>query len=140
MNTWVLCLSRRNALEWTIRSRSRWNGVRWSESSSGMSRRPGYERAASGDRLSSDRSIRSRKETWAVPGISPNLGPCAGDDRVEVEVARVGPEPLGHERGAGRPDQRGAGRLAAHVETHQKAGGVGIAAARRVDHLRLEGL
>jgi hypothetical protein len=28
MNTWVLCLSRRNAFEWMIRSRSRSNTVR----------------------------------------------------------------------------------------------------------------
>src|SRR4051794_24267683 len=49
MNTCVLCLSRRNAFEWTIRSRSRWNGVRSGESGSGTQRRAGYERVASGD-------------------------------------------------------------------------------------------
>ena len=36
MNTCVLCLRRRNAFEWTIRSRSRTNGVRWSESGLGL--------------------------------------------------------------------------------------------------------
>src|SRR2546423_541052 len=49
MKTCVLCFSRRNAFEWTIRSRSRWNGVRSGESSSGWARRAGYERAASCD-------------------------------------------------------------------------------------------
>src|SRR5918992_1988545 len=71
MNTCVLCLSRRNALECTIRSRSRWNGVRWSESSSGSSRTAGYERVASGESCCSYRSIRSlkleRAKAWAMP-------------------------------------------------------------------------
>src|SRR4051812_24686534 len=49
MNTCVLCFSRRNALECTIRSRSRWNGVRSGESGSGTTLRAGYERVASGD-------------------------------------------------------------------------------------------
>src|SRR5947199_10539397 len=49
MNTWVLCLSRRNAFEWTILSGSRWNGVRRGESSSRTARRAGYDRAASGE-------------------------------------------------------------------------------------------
>src|SRR4051812_38498334 len=66
MNTWVLCLRRRNALEWTIRSRSRWNGVRRGESSSGAARRAGYERAASGDSwVRSNASMRSWKERSA---------------------------------------------------------------------------
>src|SRR5687767_13718068 len=69
MNTCVLCFSRRNAFEWTIRSRSLWKGVRWSESGSGSSRTAGYERVASGERPSSCRSIRSRNEvraSWAM--------------------------------------------------------------------------
>jgi hypothetical protein len=37
-NTWVLYLSLRNDFEWTIRSRSRWNGVRRPQSGSGRSR------------------------------------------------------------------------------------------------------
>src|SRR5437588_11471420 len=57
MNTWVLCFSRRNAFECTIRSRSRWNGVRRGESSSGATRRAGYERAASGDSVASSRAL-----------------------------------------------------------------------------------
>src|SRR4051812_12471433 len=66
MNPCVLCFSRRNALEWTIRSRSRWNGVRSDESSSVTARRAGYERAASGDScVRSNASIRSWKERSA---------------------------------------------------------------------------
>src|SRR3954468_5366231 len=66
MKTWVLCLRRRNALEWTIRSRSRWNGVRSGESSSATARRAGYERAASGDNwVRSNASMRSWKERSA---------------------------------------------------------------------------
>src|SRR5918999_3396166 len=61
MNTCVLCLRRLNAFEWTMRSRSRWNGVRWSESGSGSSRDAGYERVASGESCSSLRSTRARK-------------------------------------------------------------------------------
>src|SRR5918996_4818720 len=38
MNTWVLCLRRRNALVWTIRSRSRWKAVRRSWGGSSRSR------------------------------------------------------------------------------------------------------
>src|SRR5439155_25097748 len=38
MNTWVLCLSRLKAFEWTIRSRSRWNSVRSGWGSSAVSR------------------------------------------------------------------------------------------------------
>src|SRR3954469_8877058 len=49
MNTWVLCLSRRKAFEWTMRSRSRWNGVRSGESGSETTLRAGYERVASGE-------------------------------------------------------------------------------------------
>src|SRR3954452_11225607 len=68
MNTCVLCLSRRKALQWTIRSRSRWNGVRTGESSSSTSRRAGYERWASGERNSSSiAEIRSRKAMALVP-------------------------------------------------------------------------
>src|SRR3546814_10310438 len=38
MKTWVLCLSRRKAVEWMIRSRSRWKQVRVSLSGSGWKR------------------------------------------------------------------------------------------------------
>src|SRR5205823_3935485 len=53
MKTCALSFRRRNAFEWTIRSRSRWNGVRSGESSSGWARRAGYERDASADRADS---------------------------------------------------------------------------------------
>ena len=39
MKTWVLCFSRRNALQWTMRSRSRWKGVRRVQGSSVVSAR-----------------------------------------------------------------------------------------------------
>src|SRR5688572_16655548 len=63
MKTCVLCFSRRNAFECTMRSRSRWKGVRSGESSSWTARRAGYERAASGDSwVRSIASIRSWNE------------------------------------------------------------------------------
>src|SRR3954452_12092403 len=66
MKTWVLCLRRRNALEWTIRSRLRWSGCPSGESSSAPPRRAGYERAAGGDsRVRSNASMRSWKERSA---------------------------------------------------------------------------
>ena len=46
--TWVLCFSRRNALEWMIRSRSRSNAVRNSSGSSGRSRPRLLDRAGGG--------------------------------------------------------------------------------------------
>src|SRR5829696_608708 len=73
MNTWVLCFRRRNALECTIRSRSRWKGVRWSESDSESSRTAGYERVASGESDSSSRSIRSLNEVRASWAMAPRL-------------------------------------------------------------------
>src|ERR687893_1218071 len=91
MNTWVLCFSRRNALECTIRSRSRWKGVRWSESGSGSSRTAGYERVASGESDSSSRrSIRSRKlvrASWAInsPILAGSFGQRAEGGGADVE-------------------------------------------------------
>ena len=51
MNTWVLPFSRRNDLQCTIRSRSRWNGVRSGQISPSACSLPrvSYERTASGD-------------------------------------------------------------------------------------------
>src|SRR3954452_707397 len=67
MNTCVLCLGRRNAFEWTIRSRSRWNGVRTGESCSGIARSAGYERVARGDRRACSKAcMRSLKELTAT--------------------------------------------------------------------------
>src|SRR5829696_1808416 len=42
MNTCVLCFSRRKALAWTMRSRSRWNGVLSEHSSSSRRRTAGW--------------------------------------------------------------------------------------------------
>src|SRR5215216_5584682 len=99
MNTCVLCLSRRNAFEWTIRSRSRWNGVRWSESGSSRTRRAGYDGVASGEwRASSARSIRSRKDARASLVIggrrfsqagSAQSGLCGGHARDRHAVRRA---------------------------------------------------
>src|SRR3954454_11711389 len=67
MNTCVLCLSRRNAFACTIRSRSRWNGVRTGESCSGIALRGGYERVGRGEnRASSKACMRSLKELTAT--------------------------------------------------------------------------
>src|SRR3954470_12183614 len=58
MKTCVFPLRRRKGLEWRMRSRSRWNGVRSRESPSSRSRpRVSYERTASGE---SQRSSCSR--------------------------------------------------------------------------------
>ena len=72
MKTWVFPFSRRNGFEWTIRSRSRWNGVRTPHGSSGR-RRPlvSYERTASGDSHASSRSrTRSSKSRDARSIVS----------------------------------------------------------------------
>ena len=61
-NTCVLCLSRRNVLECTIRSRSRWNGVRSEQSGSGRRRTAGYDSVARGDSVAaSSARMRSAK-------------------------------------------------------------------------------
>ena len=74
MKTWVFPFSRRNGFEWTIRSRSRWNGVRTSDSGSGTGLpRVSNERTANGDRLSSSARIRaSNVIRWrsAIPTAS----------------------------------------------------------------------
>src|SRR5690348_16193212 len=62
MNTCVLCMRRRNAFEWTIRSRSRWKSVRIGSRGSGRARpRDAALRAAYGARsCSSHASVVSR--------------------------------------------------------------------------------
>src|SRR3954454_18083021 len=69
--TCVLCRRRRKAFEWTIRSRSRWNGVRRRHSSSEASRpRVSYERTASGEsHCSSCSRTESAKPTATCPAI-----------------------------------------------------------------------
>src|SRR5215218_6189844 len=96
MKTWVLCLRRRNAFECTIRSRSRWNGVRWSES--GCARRAGYERVASGDSSFSLRSIRSRKRVrtaWVTGARLSAREALAGAEGGRARVELVQLEPAG---------------------------------------------
>ena len=75
MNTCVLPFRRRNGFEWTIRSRSRWNGVRTGESSSGRSRpRVSYERTASGEsQPSSSSRMRAANVSAMVSGIASSL-------------------------------------------------------------------
>ena len=66
MKTCVFPFSRRNAFEWTMRSRSRWNGVRTLDSSSGSALpRVSYERIAKGESDSSRARIRSSKPVAA---------------------------------------------------------------------------
>src|SRR5215211_2608642 len=75
MNTCVLPFRRRNGFEWTIRSRSRWNGVRTGDSSSGWSRpRVSYDSTASGESqaLSSSR-VRAANVSAIVSGIASSL-------------------------------------------------------------------
>src|SRR5918998_2203132 len=75
MKTCVLPFSRRNGFECTIRSRSRWNGVRTRHSASGAERpRVSYERTASGesDRSSCSRT-RSAKASATLPASSGTL-------------------------------------------------------------------
>ena len=80
MKTCVLPLSRRNGFEWTMRSRSRWNGVRTGDSSSGSSRpRVSYERTASGE------SVRSSSSRTRAANVSATLR--------AVSVIAVQPKP-----------------------------------------------
>src|SRR5215210_6939849 len=132
MNTCVLCLSRLNALECTIRSRSRWKGVRCGESSSGRSRRAGYERAACGERCcASSRSIRSRKGPMAVSAVRGMPGPIlsAAGDAIEGLLPRecrlCGSDP---------GDRHAVGRAAhvvepGHLEVSDRVGVAAVLAA-----------
>src|SRR5712692_10345087 len=71
MKTCVFPFRRRKGLEWTIRSRSRWNGVRTPHSSSARSRpRVSYERTASGE---SERSSCSRTRASKASAIRPAI-------------------------------------------------------------------
>src|SRR6188508_2558479 len=72
MKTCVLCFSRRNDFEWTMRSRSRWKGVRRPHSSSSAARpRVSYERTASGEsQVSSCSRIRASNASAILPATS----------------------------------------------------------------------
>src|SRR3954454_11968386 len=104
MNTCVLCLRRLSAFAWTIRSRSRWNGVRSGESNSATALRAGYDRVASGPSQRSScadmRSWKSMSTLTAMRRIVP---------RGEAESVRDGRLSGRHAR------DRHAVRRAAHV-------------------------
>src|SRR5919197_5088421 len=82
MNTWVLCLSRLKAFEWTIRSRSRWNGVRMTLSGSGSRRIARYDGVALSHRYSrsqartrSSSDLAEAAATWlAAPDTRKRIG------------------------------------------------------------------
>src|SRR6185312_7596958 len=101
MKTWVLCLSRRNDFECTMRSRSRWKGVRNPHSSSSAARpRVSYERTASGEsQVSSCSRIRASNASAILPassGMKPRL-----DDDGDGSAVRT-PRRSGHIGGAVR--------------------------------------
>src|SRR5919204_6015353 len=97
MKTCVLCISRRNDLECTIRSRSRWNGVRTEHGSSSWTRPPpSYERTASGES-----HCCSSSRTWASKSTS-------DDDRNGAAVGAPGG--AGHVRGAPGAEEHDHGR------------------------------
>src|SRR6478609_8566910 len=73
MNTCVLCLRRRNAFECTMRSRSRWNGVRSGESGSGRTRLAGYERVASGESQACSHAW-ARSWKWSAATVTVAMG------------------------------------------------------------------
>ena len=79
-NTWVLCLRRRNALQWTIRSRSRWNGVRSPQSGSSCSRARRVGAASPAARVSGLARLRRPRSlgdrpSGRRPGCSSTLSP-----------------------------------------------------------------
>src|SRR4051794_23762939 len=150
MKTCVLWRSRRNAFEWTIRSRSRWNGVRTLHSGSSGCARPrvSYERTASGEsQCSSCSRMRASNASATLPaisGITSQRSRCAG---------RRKPAFLDDDRhGPAVRAPRGAGHVARllRTEEHDHRGdlrGLGEPAERpsgadRLQHLvaRLPGL
>src|SRR5437763_137818 len=90
MNTCVLPLSRRNGFEWTIRSRSRWNGVRTGDSASGRSRpRVSYDRTASGESHAFS-SSRVRAANVSVRGGGHNVaGTAVADGAVVLDLGAM---------------------------------------------------
>src|SRR4051812_21299325 len=115
MKTCVLCLRRRNAFEWTIRSRSRWKGVRSGESGSGTQRLAGYERVASGEsQACSQACVRSWK--CSARAVTVPMTRLSQPSRAEVRP----PEPkllgvLDRRLRRGHARDRHAVRRAAHV-------------------------
>src|SRR5690348_3003881 len=132
MNTCVLCLRRRNDFEWTMRSRSRWNGVRSGESGSGRARLAGYERVASGESHACSHAwVRSWK--WSAVGATVAMGLSI----VPGAQAENSPLPARESRLRGRhPGDRHAIRRAAHVvePRHvEEVDRVGVAAVLAAD-------
>src|SRR5436190_9845549 len=75
MNTCVLCLRRRNDLEWMIRSRSRWKAVRRGDSSCWRGRVASAAFADRGDkRMYSSRSRRSLTRIGVLSVSAIDLG------------------------------------------------------------------
>ena len=102
MKTCVLPFSRRNGFEWTMRSRSRWNGVRTLDSSSGRSRPfVSSERTASGDRLSSSSRIRCSNAACV------QAGDLHSGQRSRAEVWK---RSRSEQAGEGEPGRREAAR------------------------------
>src|SRR3954468_12760733 len=132
MNTCVLCLRRLNAFACTIRSRSRWNGVRGGESSSATALRAGYERVASGPSQRSScadmRSWKSMSTLTAMRGIVP---------RGEAESVRDGR--LGGRHARDRHPVRRAAHVveARHVEEGDRLGIAAVLAADAQLEVRL---
>ena len=94
MNTCVFPFRRRNGLEWTIRSRSRWNGVRRRHSSSARGRpRVPYERTASGERQrSSCARVSSAKASAIRPassGIPSSVLACPATHAAPIRPLRT---------------------------------------------------
>src|SRR6187551_78708 len=91
MKTCVLCFRRRNDFEWTMRSRSRWKGVRRPHSSSWIARpRVSYERTATGESEDSSCSrIRASNASATLPASS-GMEPRLDDDRDGSAVSAPG--------------------------------------------------
>src|SRR3989442_15967195 len=91
MKTCVLPFSRRNGLEWTMRSRSRWNGVRSGHGSSSRTRpRVSYERTASEESARSSCSRTRVSKASATRPASSGMRPSLEDDR-DSAAARAPP-------------------------------------------------
>src|SRR5919106_1580737 len=125
MNTWVLCLSRRKAFEWTIRSRSRWNAVRMGSGGSSRSRPfDSATRVARSPRIRRSRSSWRSRIPW-VPDTGLRVAPASeGSSPAEHPVVQVGErlprvslEPGGLALGGRMPGGRGV-RLDSQVAGH----------------------
>src|SRR3954447_22028595 len=113
MKTCVLPLSRRNGFEWTMRSRSRWNGVRTGDSSSGSSRpRVSYERTASGESLRSSSSrTRAANVSATLRAVSVIASSLNRGAAVAGAAARACNEPPRSDT-YGETDSRGGAEMA----------------------------